>query len=164
MLSSENTVLLPHPLLVLQLVRWEGGGRRALKSAFPRNPSKDAGNCFEFETLQKEAQPLVSGEQPNENRGQPPQLPLRRPLHRAQGSPGLPQAQGPRPTSQGRQEGASECPLASKDEGVLTLAYPLPRQAYRLQSLKMFSTTQLVAINHSQPRFPQTHRLSLSAR
>lgn len=58
--------------------RWE----RALESAFPRNPSKDPGNCSEFETLGREAQPTLNGEQPNENGGQP--------------SPATPQAVPPR--------------------------------------------------------------------
>lgn len=164
MSSSESTVLLPHLLLVLQLVRRDRGGRGPWSLHSHVTLLKIQEIARNLRRSEERLNQPSMGNSPMRTEANPPQPPLRQSLHGPLHSPCLLQVQGPWPTSLGRQVGASECPLASKDKGVLTLAYSLPGRACRLESLKMVSTTQLAAINYSRPRFPQTHRLSLLAR
>lgn len=157
-------------LLVLQLLRQERGEKRAPKSASHETPVKTQ-TCSEFVTtwgpkLRREAQPTLSEKQPNPTRAKATLLPVPPcswplPGHGVASSTPSP---GATAKLAGREGGTSERPLGSKGKGALIRVYSLPWSTCKLDSPKMVFTTQLVAINYSRPRFPQTHRLSLLAR
>ena len=112
--------------------------------------------------LRGEAQPTLRGERrahPAEPRP-PLLLTWSWSPQRAWGNQNHLQVQGPWPSSLGRQEGASEGPLGSREKEALILS--TPSSTCWLESLKMVFTIQLAAINYSGPHFPQTQTVTVS--
>lgn len=83
MSCSESTMLPLHVLWVLQLLRQEGGGRRALKSASPWNPSKDPGIALGLRHLEGRLKRPSAGNSAKRREARPPHPPHRWPLPRA---------------------------------------------------------------------------------
>lgn len=137
-----------------------------LRSAFQCHPSKDTGNCSAPETTwgpaRRRGPTNPQGETAHPAAARSPlRLTHSQPVP-TQGveQPAPPPSPGAVVKVTGRHEGASECPLGSREEGAPTRIYPPPS----VESLKTVFTAQLVAINYSRPCFPLTHRLSLLAR
>lgn len=151
------------------LVKQEGGGEEPPSRRSGETLLKAQGVAL---TLRQPGYPHSEGRLNLPSFGHSPTQAVPRPPSRSSpqpagpqgsGQPARPHVQRPWPSSLGREDGASESPLGSREKGIVPI-YSLPWRACRLESPKMVFTTQLAAINYSRPCFPQTHRLSLLAR